>query len=152
MREKQKVRFLYGLDDTEVERYSRKAAAKRGSFAEQFIQLLESRLDTVVFRMGFAVSRRTARQLVRHGHILLNGKIATFPSTIVKKGDHITVKERTLKSPLMAHIEIRLKKYEPPKWIKMDANKKTGTVVGPVELSPAEFGAEPIKIREFYSR
>ena len=80
LREKQKVRFSYGLDDKDVERYSEEATKRPGLFVEEFIKMIESRLDNIVWRFGFAVSRRAARLLVNHGHITMNGKILNIPS------------------------------------------------------------------------
>lgn len=149
LREKQKVRFFYGLDDHQVEMYSRKAERK-GIYNSQFLTLLESRLDTVVRHCGFAVSQREARTLVKYGHIAVNGRKAATPSYQVKKGDTIAIRERSLALPLFAGIDARLKKHNAPSWLLLDAQKKQGTVTGvPAELP---LTIDVTKVKEFYSR
>lgn len=149
LREKQKVRFFYGLDDHEVEMYSRKAE-KKGIYSSQFLNFLESRLDTVVRYCGFAVSQREARMLVKYGHIAVNGRKATIPSHRVKKGDSIAIRERSLALPLFSDIGPRLKKHSAPPWLLLDAQKKQGTVTGVPAESPLT--VDVTKIKEFYSR
>lgn len=152
VKEKQKVRFLYGLDSKDVEVYSKKATSKSGVFSVIFLKLLESRLDNVVFRTGLAGSRRIARQLVNHGHALVNGKTVNIPSYQVKKGEVISLKERALASPRFADLETKLKKHYPPTWINLDRNKKTGTIVAVPGVEETELTADVMKIKEFYSR
>lgn len=151
-REKQKIRFLYGLDDKKVEGYSKKAADKSGLFSSNFLQLLESRLDNAIFRLGFAGSRRIAKQLVSHGHVTVNGKTVTISSYAVRKGEVIALKEKILSSPLFTELETRLKKYEPPKWLELDRQKKAGTVKSMPEAEDAGMTFDVTKIKEFYSR
>lgn len=161
--EKQKVRYLYGLDDRDVARYTKEAAEMSGVFSSNFLQLLESRLDNVVFRAGFAPSRRMARQLVNHGHILVEkilsapfkkgGKtVVDIPSYRVSKGERVSVKESSLGSPIFAGIDARLKNYEPPEWIALDKNKKEAVVTGAPSVDEQDIAAEVTKIKEFYSR
>lgn len=152
LQEKQKVRFLYGLDDREIERYSKKAAAKSGLFGSVFWRLLESRLDNVVFRLGLAESRRIARQLVSHGHIQVNGKTVNAPSCQIKKGNVISIKARAAAFLIFSNLDNKLKKYDPPAWLTIDKNKKTGTVIGLPEVGEGEVTADIAKIKEFYSR
>lgn len=152
LREKQKIRFLYGLDDKEIKRYSREAVFGRGVFAARFIALLESRLDNVVFRLGFSESRRIARQAVSHGHINLNGKTVTIPSVLVRKGNFVAIKESSLSSGHFADLEARLKKYEPPRWANLDKNKKIGTITETPGAEGIAIGADISKVKEFYSR
>lgn len=152
LREKQKLRFLYGLDDREVRHYAGKAEARAGIFGSHFLRLLESRLDNAVFRLGFAPSRRQARQMVSHGHITVNGRRVTVPSYVVRKGETIAIKEKALGSPFLADLDLRLKKYEPPKWLHLDKNKKVGTVTGIPEMDECEIIADVAKVKEFYSR
>lgn len=149
MREKQKARFFYGLDDNEIERYSQKAAQK-GLHNTQFLRFLESRLDTAVRHCGFAVSQREARHLITYGHILVNNKKVTIPSYQVKMGDVVAVRERSLSSPRFADLDARIKKHVSPQWIVLDAQKKQGTVAGVPE--GAAFAFDTAKIKEFYSR
>ncbi len=152
LREKQKVRFLYGLDDKEIERYSKKAAERRGLFSSEFIKLVETRLDNTVFRLGFADSRRSARMMVSHGHIVINGKRVTIPSYRVKKGEEITIKEASLASPLFAELEAHLKKIEAPRWLNLDKAKKLGVPISLPEAEDVKETFEFAKVKEYYSR
>ncbi len=152
LREKQKIRFLYGLDDKDVKRYTEEAARRPGVFSSRFLQMLESRLDNAIFRLGFAESRRQARHLVSYGHVAVNGKAVTIPSYRVKKGDVITLKGKSLQSGILLGLEMRLKKYEPPAWLKLDKSKNEGVVVSAPEVESTELTVDITKIKEFYSR
>lgn len=152
MREKQKVRYIYGLDDKEIRMYSKKAASKPGIFSSHFLQFLERRLDNTVFRLGIAESRRIARQAVGHGHITVNGKALNIPSYMVKKGDVVGLTERSLASPLYGTLDTRLKKRETPRWLQLDPEKKQGAVVRLPEEEDAALLADITKVKEFYSR
>lgn len=152
MREKQKVRYLYGLDDKRIAGYNKKATAKPGVFSENFIQLLETRLDNTVYRLGLTASRRIARQVVSHGHVLVNGRTVNIPSYAVRRGDTVSLKERVLSFPLFAELDNRLKGYELPRWLELDRQKKIGTVVRMPEADDAKIVADITKIKEFYSR
>ena len=152
LREKQKLRFLYGLDDRKIKRYSREAAFGRGVFTENLLALLERRLDNVIFRLGFAESRRIARQAVSHGHTTVNEKTITIPSYQVRSGDSVAIKEASLSSGHFADLEARLKKYEPPRWISLDKNKKIGTIAAMPGLNDTAVNVDITKVKEFYSR
>lgn len=153
LREKQKVRFFYGLDDKEVERYSKEAAKRRrGLFSMELMRLLETRLDNAVFRLGFAESRRSARMMVSHGHITVNGRVLNIPSYHVKKGEEIAVKEISLASSLFGELETRLKKIETPRWLNLDKSKKSGKVISLPEAEDRKETFELAKVKEFYSR
>ena len=152
LREKQKVRFLYGLDDKDVRKYNKKAASKPGIFSSNFLQILETRLDNVVFRLGLAESRRIARQLISHGHVKVNDRRVNAPSFLVKKGEVISLKEKILSSPLFTNLGTRLKKYEAPKWLELDKEKKSGKVLHLPSEEDAGVTADITKIKEFYSR
>lgn len=152
LREKQKVRFFYGLDDRDIERYSKKAAGRTGLFNSELVRLIESRLDNAVFRLGFADSRRSARMMVSHGHIIVNGKTVTIPSYRLKKGEEITIKEASLVSPLFTGLDLRLKKIEAPPWLNLDKIKKVGIPISLPEAEDLKETFEFAKIKEFYSR
>lgn len=152
LREKQKVMFSYGLDDKDVERYSEKATKRTGLFEEEFIKMIESRLDNVVWRFGFAESRRAARMMVGHGHITINGRIVNIPSYQVKRGDAVAVKENSLGSVLFANLDTRFKKLETPRWLNLDKVKKTGTLIFPPGTEDLRENIEFSKIKEYYSR
>lgn len=153
LREKQKVRYLYGLDDKDARRYTQEAVSKSGVFSSNFLGLLESRLDSAVFRSGLAPSRRTARLAVSHGHIRVDGRTVNIPSFRVKKGNRISIKESSSGSLIFAEIDTRLKNYEAPAWIALDKDKKEAMIIN-VPRPPDEMETlfEVTKIKEFYSR
>ena len=152
LREKQKIRFLYGLDDRDVKRYAKKAALLKGTFSDNVLTLLERRLDNVIFRLGFADSRRKARQAVRHGHIAINGKTVSIPSYQIKKGEVISIKERSLKTGFFAGIEDRLRGYEAPRWFTLDKGQKQAVVAADPNIADLQSTVDITKIKEFYSR
>ncbi len=127
LREKQKAKRFYGLQETQFRNYFEKAAAKSGITGENLLIMLETRLDNTVFRMGFASSRKEARQLVTHGHFTVNGKKANIPSIQVKAGDVIAVKEKSVSSPKFK--EIREMTISTPEWVTMDTQKLEGKVL-----------------------
>lgn len=152
LREKQKVRFLYGVDDATVRRYSKEAAFAKGVFSSNFWRILESRLDNVVFRLGFSVSRRAAQQAINHGHVLVNGKTVTIPSFRVAPGDVISLKERTARLGLFQDLGIRLARQQTPQWLEIDLEKKTGKIAHAPDVEDLETMFDATKIKEFYSR
>ncbi len=126
--EKQKLRHQYGVLERQFRRYFQLALRKRGVTGEILLQLLETRLDNVVFRMGFAKTLRAARQMVGHGHVLLNGHKATISSMNLKAGDKIEIKERQ-KSKSLAQRGVELTQIVTvPDWLLVDKDKLTGTV------------------------
>lgn len=127
LREKQKAKRFYGLLETQFRNLFEKAEKRKGITGENLLIMLESRLDNVVFRMGFAASRKEARQLVTHGHFTLNGKKVDIPSLEVKAGDVIRVKEKSQSSPKFK--EIRDMNISTPAWITVDTDKLEGKVV-----------------------
>lgn len=152
LRGKQKIRFLYGLDDQDLNRYVKEAETARGIFAAEFLRLLEGRLDNVVFRLGFTSSRRAARQSVSHGHIFVNGKRVTIPSYRVKTGDAVSINPRARESSHFADLELRLKKYTPPAWLFLEKDKTLGKMTGFPEPEEAGITEELTRVKEFYSR
>lgn len=127
LREKQKAKRFYGLLETQFRNLFDKAAKKKGITGENLLIMLETRLDNVVFRMGFASSRKEARQLVTHGHFTLNGKKVDIPSLEVKAGDVIRVKEKSQNSPKFK--EVKEMAISVPSWITVDIEKLEGKVV-----------------------
>ena len=127
LREKQKTKRFYGLQETQFRNLFDKAARKRGITGENLLILLETRLDNVVFRLGFASSRKEARQLVTHGHFQVNGKKVNIPSYEVKAGDVITVKEKSQSSPKFK--EVKDMTITVPSWMTVDVQKLEGKVV-----------------------
>ena len=140
------------MTNKEVESYSQKAVFKKGVFNAVLLKLLESRLDNVVFRLGLANSRRIARQLVNHGHIKVNGRSVNIASYQAKKGDLISLKEKSSGLTIFKDLESKYKKYETPSWLTLDKNKKEGQVAGSPEIEDGELTADLTKIKEFFSR
>jgi len=127
LREKQKAKRFYGLMETQFRNTFDKAAAKKGMAGENLLIMLETRLDNVVFRLGFAASRKEGRQLVVHGHFTVNGKKVNIPSYNVKAGDVIKVKEKSAASPKFK--EIKDMSINVPAWMTVDVSKLEGTIV-----------------------
>lgn len=127
LREKQKAKRFYGLQETQFRNLFDKAVRKQGKAGENLLIMLETRLDNVVFRLGFASSRKEARQLVVHGHFTINGKKANIPSMAVKAGDVIAVKEKSTNSPKFKEIKDMI--ITVPAWLSVDVNKLEGQVL-----------------------
>ena len=127
LREKQKAKRFYGVPEVQFRNLFDKAAQRQGKTGDNLLIMLETRLDNVVFRLGFAASRKEARQLVTHGHFTVNGKKANIPSMEVKAGDVIRVKERSQSSPKFK--EIKEMSITVPYWMSVDVDKLEGKVV-----------------------
>ena len=127
LREKQKAKSFYGVQETQFRNLFDKAAKKSGKTGDNLLIMLETRLDNAVFRLGFAASRKEARQLVTHGHFTINGKKANIPSMEVKAGDVIAVKSRSQQSPKFK--EIRDMQITVPQWMDVDVNKLEGKIL-----------------------
>lgn len=150
MSEKQKLKFLYGLREKQFVNYIKEAMKKRGSASDYLSQFLESRLDNIVFRLGFTASRPLARQLVSHGHILVNGRKLDIPSYRVKIGDLISIREKSLAKKVFTDLDIKWKKFDPPSWLALDKKKHEGKVKSAAELESKSFNLN--LIIELYSR
>jgi small subunit ribosomal protein S4 len=127
LREKQKVKRIYGLLERQFRRYFSIASRKKGVTGETLLQLLEQRLDNTVFRMGFAESRRQARQVVRHGRILVNGKKVDIPSYTLKSGDKIAIQEKFKENTALKRSLETLQKRGVPEWLEVDSGALSGT-------------------------
>ena len=127
LREKQKAKRFYGMQETQFRNLFEKASKKPGKTGENLMILLETRLDNVVFRLGFASSRKEARQLVTHGHFTVNGKKVDIPSIEVKAGDVIKVKEKSQSSPKFK--EVKEMSITVPAWMSVDVEKLEGKVI-----------------------
>ncbi len=154
LREKQKLKNLYGLNERQFKKYIKEVLAKRGKedAVLSLIKKLESRLDNVIFRLGFAFSRSQARELTSHGHFLVNNKKVNFPSFELKKNDLISIRPQSLKNAFFKNIIIRLKKYQPPSWLELDYKKCEGKVINSPSLEEAAPLVEIPLIFEYYSR
>jgi small subunit ribosomal protein S4 len=150
--EKQKVRYTYGVSEQQFKKYFKEIAGQRGNKEELFVQKLESRLDNVVFRLGWARSRGLARQIVSHGHILVNGRKVNIPSCQVKKGDLIQIKETSKSKAVFRDLKTLLKKQEIPAWLSLDKQKLEGKVKGQPKIEDMGKVGELSMIIEYYSR
>lgn len=127
LREKQKVKRIYGVLERQFRRYFSIASAKKGITGETLLQLLEQRLDNTIFRMGFAESRRQARQVVRHGMVLVNGKKVDIPSFTLKAGDRIAIAEKFKENVGLKRSLETLQKRGVPEWLEVDTTALAGT-------------------------
>jgi small subunit ribosomal protein S4 len=150
LREKQKAKRFYGLQETQFRNYFEKAAAKPGITGDILLIMLETRLDNAVFRMGFASSRKEARQLVTHGHFTVNGKKANIPSMAVKAGDVIAVKAKSVSSPKFK--EIKEMTISTPEWVSIDTNKLEGKILSLPTREMIDTPVEEHLIVELYSK
>ncbi len=150
LREKQKVKRYYGVLETQFRNYYAMAEKQAGITGDNFLSILETRLDNVIYRLGFAASRKEGRQLVRHGHFTLNGHKANIPSMLVKPGDIIDAKEKSKSSPKLK--ELKEKAVTVPKWLEVDVEKLQGKVVALPSREDIELPIEEHLIVELYSR
>ena len=132
LREKQKIKFSYGLRTRQYDNYTKEAESKAGggNVMAALYSFLESRLDNVVFRMGLADSRSVARQIVTHGHVLVGGRRVDIPSYRVSIGNKITVRPQSSVKAIFKEIDVKMKKHNPPVWLKLDKVKKEGEIIG----------------------
>ena len=150
MQEKQKVRILYGLNEKQFRRTFEKASKMKGIAGENLLVLLESRLDNIVYRLGMARTRRSARQIVNHGHILVNGKKVDIPSYTTKVGDIISVKENSKNHPSI--IDSLEQNRTVPAFLEMDKKNLTGKYLRTPERSELNPEVNEQLIVEFYNR
>lgn len=150
LREKQKAKRFYGVLETQFKNYFEKAASKPGITGENLLTMLETRLDNVVFRMGFASSRKEAKQLVCHGHFQLNGHKVDIPSLTVSEGDVIKVKENSSNSPKFK--ELKEAAVNTPGWVSVDFEKLEGKVISYPTRQDIDIPIEEHLIVELYSK
>ena len=154
LREKQKARYSYLLPERQFSRYVRNAMSDASQKpAQRLYERLEMRLDNVVYRLGLAPTKEAARQMVSHGHVLVNGQRMTIPSHFVQNGDVVSVRESSQSSGLFSDLSERLENYRPPSWLTFDMKKMQGTVQSAPDVNDATDLLFDIKsILEFYSR
>jgi small subunit ribosomal protein S4 len=152
LKEKQKARDMYGLSERQFHRYYALATKVSGQTGDALKQLLERRLDNVIYRAGLAHTRLQARQLVSHGHFLVEGVRVTVSSYQVKPGETIMARPSSKTSPLFPPIIAAHEKYMPPNWLKVDAGAMKVEIVGLPQPEHAEQAIEMRQIVEFYSR
>ena len=151
LKEKQKVKFVYGILEKQFNRYFERAASMKGITGDNMLQLLELRLDNVVYRLGLAKTRRMARQVVGHGHIRVNGKKVDIPSYSVKVGDVITLRPTSAEKEMFKALREGTSVLT-PKWLTFDAPNLTGTVNALPAREDIDLQLQENMIVEFYSR
>ena len=143
LREKQKARRIYGLLERQFRHYFEKAATSKGVTGETLLQMLETRIDNVVFRFGFAPNRSSARQLVRHGHFLVNGRKVDIPSYLLKVGDVVSLREKSRQlGVVLTSLEAR-KGQSTPEWLELNVDTMSGRV-----LNIPTRGSIPVPVNE----
>lgn len=150
LREKQKLRAIYGLLERQFRRYVQRAMHSKGVTGFMLLSLLERRLDSVLRRAGFAVSQAQARQIVRHRHVLVNGRVCDIPSRLVREGDVIEIREKS--RDLQPIVEALGRGYEIPDWLDVDQNNRTITVRRLPEPEDINIDVDEQQVVEFYSR
>ncbi len=152
LNEKQKVKFIYGVLEKQFRKYFVMAEKRQGITGEMLLQILETRLDNVVYRLALANTRRESRQMVNHGHILVNGNKVDIPSYLVKSGDVISVKEKSRGSVRIKEIVETNAARVIPSWLEMDRDNYTGKVVRMPVREDIDFEVEEHLIVELYSK
>lgn len=150
--EKQKAKRIYGILERQFRNYVERASAKRGDTGELLVRMLETRLDNVVYRLGFASSRAGARQAIIHGHIAINGKKVDVPSYIVRPGEIVKASESSSKNKYFVARGAVLAQHETPSWLKLDPDTISGTVLSLPEGEELKQNFQTKLIVEFYSR
>ncbi len=152
LKEKQKAKFMYGISEKQFRRLFKEANAQAGNTGENLIKLLERRLDNIVYRMGFATTRRFARQLVTHGHVLVDGKRVNIPSYRVKPGQKIEIREKSKNNPqIQRAIELTAQTGIVP-WVDVDKDKVFGIFTRIPDRDEVKIPIEERMIVEFYSK
>ncbi len=152
LREKQKARRIYGVLERQFRRYFAEASKSTGVTGAALLQLLELRLDNIVYRLGFATSRKQARQLVLHGHFMVNGAKATVPSFVLKPGAQIAVTEDSRKNAYFQAATKDLARRKPVEWLSFDAASLSGSVLNPPSRQQIDTPLKEQLIVEYYSR
>jgi len=150
LKEKQKVRFMYGVNERQFHKTFVEAGKMKGMHGENFLKLLESRLDNVVYRLGLATTRRGARQVVNHGHITVNGKSVNIPSYLVSAGDVVAVKESKKDSAMFKQLQGA--KIVTPKWVEFNTETLVGKVLALPQRDDIDLAIQEHLIIELYSR
>jgi len=152
LREKQKMRRIYSVHERQFKRYFDTAERRPGVTGENLLRLLETRLDNVVFRMGFATSRAQARQLVAHGHFTVNGRVTTIPSMQVGEGDKVEVRETSRKSEYFKNARETMRGGQRPDWLSVDGDRMEGSVTAMPRRDQMPIDLNEQLVVEFYSR
>jgi small subunit ribosomal protein S4 len=150
--EKQKLRKIYNISEAQLKKYFSIALKSKGIVTEVLLAGLETRIDNVIFRLGFAESRAKARQIVSHGHILLNDKKIDISSIRIKKGDTIKIKKSSFAKPLFSGLITKLKKYNPPAWLSLDKESLSANILAAPSKEDIDNNVDLQMIVEYYSR
>jgi len=152
LREKQKLRRIYGLNEQQFLNYFTKAASQKGATGENFLVLLERRLDNVIFRLGLASSRSAARQIVRHGHVTVDGQKVNIPSYQVRVGQVVSLKDKSKTKQYFVDMAENAKNKTAPKWLEADYEKVGGKVVSLPAREDIDTQVDELLVVEFYSK
>lgn len=152
LREKQRARVYFGVLERQFRGYYDEALRKTGVTGDNLIKVLESRLDNIVYRLGFADSRKQARQLVRHGHVSLNGRKTDIPSAILKIGDQVALTARGAKTEYAKTLQETIKSRQAPTWLSLDTGALRGRIIAEPTVEGAGAFFDPNVIVEYYSR
>jgi len=152
LKEKQKVKFVYGILEKQFHKYYEKAANQKGNTGDNMLVLIERRLDNVAYRLNFGKTRRMARQMVTHGHLLVNGKKVDIASYEIKAGDEISVREKSRDIPFFKALREEGAERMIPQWLELDAENLKGRVVALPTRADIDMPIEEHMIVEFYSR
>jgi small subunit ribosomal protein S4 len=152
LREKQKAKRIYFTQEGQFRNYFEKAARSKGVTGEMLLQQLERRLDTVVYRLGFGISRRQARQLVRHGHVAVNGRKVNIPSYQVSVGEEITIREGSRKLPILEQAKEFSAHQNAPTWLEIDRENYKGRVLALPKREDIQLPVNEQLIVELYSK
>jgi small subunit ribosomal protein S4 len=148
--EKQKVRFTYGITETQLSNYAKKAFQVKANATEKLYELLENRLDNVIYRMGLSASRRGSRQMVSHGHFIIGGHKVTIPSYTVKTGDIIKIREGSKSKKVFSNLAEKIKNYQFPAWLSFNTKEMEGKILN--KPKNVESFLDLNIVLEFYSR
>lgn len=152
LREKQKIRRIYGIMERQFRNYFEKARSQTGRTGESLVKMLERRLDNVVFRLGFAPSRKAARQIIVHGHLLVNSKMVNIPSYLVRPGDVIQVRDKSKKLDVIHSSMKRMKDSTMLPWLSLDKAAMSGTFLNIPERADVPLNANEQLVVELYSK
>ena len=150
LQEKQKIKFSYGIRESQMRKMFTKSVKSAGTTGKMIITFLEKRLDNVVYRLGFTLSRSVARQMVGHGHFTVNGRKVTIPSYELRVGDVIGIRPQSKNHPLFQELDMVFKKYDPPVWLELDKEKREGKVVSMPKDIEAPFNVNLVV--DYYSK
>lgn len=152
MIEKQRARYSYGVSGNQFTKYVKNALKTTGDNGKNLLKILESRLDNVILRAGFAPSRSASRQMVAHGHICVNSKAVRIPSYEVKKGDILSIREGSKNKVIFSKLDEEIKNIKLPAWIKIDMEKKIITIDGEPSVDSTDLLFDVKAVLEFYTR